>query len=66
MEILVQADGVLNAILVDLLFEIAVAIEQPDRDKIQVEIAGRFTMVARENAETAGVIRDRFVEAKLG
>ena len=66
MKILVQADRMLDAFLVDLLLEIAVPIEQADRDKIQVEIAGGLAMVARENAEAAGVIRDRFVEAELG
>ena len=40
MEVLVQADRLLDAVLVDLLFEIAVPIEQSDRDKVQVEIAG--------------------------
>src|SRR6476661_9874008 len=66
MKILVQADRVLNAVLVDLLFEIAVAIEQTDRDKIQIEVARRFAMVTRENAEAAGIIRDRFVETEFG
>src|SRR5207249_89960 len=66
MKILVQADRVLDAVLVDLLLEIPVPIKEPDRDKIQVEIAGRFTMVAGENAEAAGIVRDRFVKTKLG
>ena len=34
MKILVQTDRVLDAILVDLLFEITVAVKQSDRDKI--------------------------------
>jgi len=33
-EILVQVDRFLNAVLVNLLPEIAVAVEQPDPDKI--------------------------------
>ncbi len=66
MEILIQADGLLGAVAIDLLFEIAVAIEQADGDEIQIEIARRFAMVAGENAEAAGVVRDRFVEAELG
>ncbi len=65
MKILIQTDRLLNAFLVDLLFEIAVPIEQADGDEIQVEIAGGFAMIAGENAETAGIIRDRFVKAKL-
>ncbi len=39
-KILIQIDGVLDAILVDLLFEVAMPVEQSDRDEIQVEIAG--------------------------
>ena len=34
MEILIQVDRVLDAVLVDLLPEIAVSIEQSDRDKV--------------------------------
>src|SRR5207253_6834413 len=66
MKILVQTAGVLDAILVDLLLEIAMPIKEPDRDEVQVEIARRFAMIARQNAEAAGVIRDRFVKAELG
>ena len=66
MEILVEIDGLLHAFLIDLLFEIAVPIEQADGDEIQVEIAGGFAVIARENAEAAGVIRNRFVKAELG
>ena len=47
MEILVEADGVLDAFLIDLLFEIAVPVEQPDGDKFEVEIAGGFAVIAR-------------------
>ncbi len=65
-KILIQADGVLDAVLVDLLFEIAVPIEQSDRDEIQIEIAGRLAMIAGQNAEAAGIIRNRFVETELG
>ena len=65
-EVLVQADGVLNAFLVDLLFEVAVPVEQSDRDEIQIEIAGGLAMVPGQNAEAARVIRNRFVEAELG
>ena len=66
MKILVQADGVLDAVLVDLLFEIAVPVKQSDRDEIQIEIAGGFAMVAGQNAKPAGIIRDRFMKAELG
>ena len=66
MEILVQADRLLSAIAIDLLLEIAVPVEQPDRDEVQIQIAGRFAMIAGKNAEAAGVVRNRFVKAELG
>src|SRR5438128_8149104 len=40
MKILIETDRVLNSVLVDFLPEISVSIEQADRDKIQVEVAG--------------------------
>src|SRR2546423_13628030 len=40
MKILIETDGVLDSVLVDFLPEISVAIEQADRDKLQVEVAG--------------------------
>ena len=58
MKILIETDGVLDPVLVDFLSEISVAIEQADGDKIEVEVAGGFAMVAGENAETAGIIRN--------
>ena len=66
MEILIKVDRCLNAVLVDLLPEIAVPIKQTNRDEIQIKIAGRFAMVAGKNAEAAGVIRNRFVKTELG
>ena len=39
MEILVEADRFLAPIFVDLLFKIAVPIEQTDRDEVKIEIA---------------------------
>ena len=64
-KILVEVDGLLRAFLVDLLFEISVTIEQADGDKVEIEIAGGFAVIARENAEAAGIIRNRFVKAEL-
>src|SRR6476620_3067976 len=57
-KILVQVNRCLNAVLIDLLPEIAVAIKQTYRNKIQIKIARRFAMVAGQNAEAAGVIRN--------
>ena len=65
-EVLIEIDCFLQALLVDLLLEITMSIKQADRDEVEIEIAGRFAMVARQNAQTAGIIWDRFVKAKLG
>src|SRR5204863_3846382 len=40
MEVLVEPDGMLDAFLIDLLFEVAMPVEQSDRDEIQTEVAG--------------------------
>ena len=64
-KVLVEIDRLLNAILIDLLSEIPVPIEQTYCNEIQIKIAGRFAMVAGENAEAAGVIRDRLMETKF-
>jgi hypothetical protein len=42
-----------------------VLVEEREGDEIQVEVARRFAMIARENAEAAGVVREGFMEAKL-
>jgi hypothetical protein len=57
-EILVQINCRLNAVLIDLLPEIAVAIQETDRNEIQIKIACRFAMIAGQNPEAAGVIRN--------
>ena len=64
-EVLVQLDALLPAVFVDLLAEVAVPVEQREGDERQVEIARRFAVVAGENAEAAGVVRERFVKAEL-
>src|SRR6185295_16393577 len=65
-EILIQVDRRLNAVLVDLLPEIPMPIEQSNRNEIQVQIACGLAMIAGEYSETTGIIRDRFVKAKFG
>jgi len=65
-EILIQVDRRLNAVLVDLLPEIPMPIEQANRNEIQVQIACGLAMIAGEYSETTGIIRDRFVKAKFG
>jgi hypothetical protein len=57
---------VLTAFAVDALEKVTLAIEQANADKGQVQVTGRFAMVAGENAEAAGIDRQAFVEAELG
>jgi hypothetical protein len=57
-EVLIEVNRLLNAIFVDLLPEIAVSIKETDRNEIQIKIAGRFAVVAGEDAQATGVIWD--------
>ena len=52
MKILIETDGMLDAISIDFLFKIAVPVEQSNRDKIQIKITRGFAMVPRKNSET--------------
>src|SRR5262249_30905903 len=65
-KILVEINRGLNAVLIDLLPEIAVPIEQTNRNEMQIKVARGFAVVAGENAEAAGVVRDRFVKTEFG
>jgi len=49
-KVLVQTDRFLPTILADLLFKIAMPVQQCDSIKIQVEIAGRLAMITRKNS----------------
>ena len=51
---------------VDALLEVPLAVEQPDPDHRQREVARRLEDVAGERAEPAGVDRQRRVHAELG
>ena len=51
---------------VDRLPEVALPIEQPDRDERESHVARRFGVVAGEDAEAAGIDPERLVEAVLG
>jgi hypothetical protein len=55
----------LPAVGVEVLSEIALLIEQPDSDERQAEVARRLQVIAREDAEAAGVDRKTLVEAEL-
>ena len=49
-----------------MLAEVAVAVEQADRDDRHAEVGGRLQVVAGEHAEAAGVLRQRVADAELG
>ena len=65
-EVRVVVLGALAAFAVDRLHEIALAVEQPDGDEWQLEVARRLAMVAGEDAEAAGIDRQALVYAELG
>jgi hypothetical protein len=50
---------------VELLPEVALAVEEPDGDERHAEVRGRLQMVSREHAEPARVDRKARVEAEL-
>ena len=64
-EVVLRVGVLLVAVGVDRLLEVAGAIEQPDADQRQAEVAGALQMVAGEDAEAAGVDRQRLVHAVL-
>ena len=55
----------LPVLMIDLLLEIALAVEQAHSHKPQAEIAGRFGMIAGQNAQAAGRNGQSFMEAKF-
>ena len=56
----------LPAVGVELLAEVALAVEQADADERDAERRRRLQVVAGEHAEAAGVLRDRLGDAELG
>ena len=52
----------LPIVRVKLLLEVAFAIKQADANEADVEVAGRFGVVARQNAQAAGGDGQGFVE----
>jgi len=66
MEVVIRVAVLLVAVGVDRLAEIAVAIEEADSDQRQRHVAGGLHVIAREDAEAAGVDAERFVEAVFG
>ena len=65
-EIGVLVRRLLIAVAVDGLEEIALAIQQAHADERQPRVAGRLAVIAREDAEAAGVDRQAFMEAEFG
>ena len=55
----------LPPLLVDHLGEVALPVEQADRDERQLEIGGGLQVVAREHAEPARVDREAVVDREL-
>ena len=56
----------LPAVARQRLPEVPGAVEQPDADDRHAEVAGRLEVVAGEDAETAGVLRQHLGDAELG
>jgi hypothetical protein len=57
---------VLVAVDIEMLTEVALGIEQPDRDQGDAQAAGALHVVAGEHAQAAGIDRHRLVNAELG
>ena len=56
----------LPAVGVELLAEVALAVEEPDADERHAELAGRLEVVAGQHAEAARVLRQGLGDAELG
>ena len=56
----------LPAVEPDPLVEIALRVEQTDRHQRHAQVGRRLAVIARENAQAAGVDRDGVVEPELG
>ena len=56
----------LPALAAQRLLEVAVPVEQPDADDRHAEVAGGLEVVAGEDAEAAGVLRQHRGDAELG
>ncbi len=58
--------GVLHALAVDALREVALSVQQSDRNEIQALVAGRLAVVAGQDPQAPGVDREALVETVLG
>ena len=55
----------LPAVVVEFLFEVALVVEEADAAEIDADVGGGLEVIAGEDAETAAVEFDAFVEAEL-
>ena len=62
----IQVVLVLPAVAIEPLPEVALVVVQPDADQRHAEIGRRLDVIAGEDAEAAGVDRQRLVQAELG
>ena len=65
-EIVLGIAFLLPAVDVEVLAEVAFAVHQAHADERHAQVRGRLEMIARQQAETAGVDRDALVDAELG
>ncbi len=66
LEVVVGIGVLLVAVRVDRLAEVALAVEEADRDERQRHVAGLLGVIAREDAEAARIDAERLIEAVLG
>ena len=58
--------GDLIAVAVDGLGEVALPVQYPDRNKRDAEVAGGLAVIARQDAEAAGINGQTFMKAEFG
>ena len=64
-KIQIEVGGFLPAVFADLLDEVALIVDETDGIEGQAHVAGFFQMVACEDAQTAGISRDGFVQTEF-
>src|SRR5579871_4145157 len=60
-DIVLQVRFLLPTAHIQALAEIALAVEEPDADQRDVEVGGALDVIARQDAQAAGIDRKRFV-----
>src|SRR5277367_1642423 len=64
-KILVEAHSFLPTILVNLLLEVTVPVKERHRTEVQIEVTGRFAVVAGKDAKTPRIVRHGFMKPEL-